>query len=493
MNNLDELLLSKTMNKYPRPKTVSTKTSPFSGKIIVLDDDPTGTQTVHGVPVYMDWLPGTCEHAFTGDSRVVFILTNSRSFSAEKTREVHIEIAKRLMAASLQTKIPFLLISRSDSTLRGHWPLETSVLRETLENEGHLPFDAEIICPFFSDGGRYTIEGVHYVAYDDSLIPVGDSEFAKDKTFGFSSSRLTEWIEEKTKGEISSGEVVEISLDMLKSPKAVSNKLMCLSNFEKVSINALYQSHLDNLCVALWAAMDAGKTFLFRTAASFINALGGVSFRPDLDVSEIIKDISPNGGLIVAGSHTQKTSEQLTNLANFPGVTFVNFDQRTALVNDEAFEAEILQASKICTIALKAGKNVVLSTSRKRVDVETGNPEDELSLAVKISKGLSKAVAKLDCTPRFVMAKGGITSSDVATDGLKIRRAEIVGQAAPGVPVWRCGEESRFPGMGYIILPGNVGDDMLLYNLVEKLTLYCDCNYTGKRNINLEGLSGLRK
>ena len=468
MNNLR--LLSKTWEQYPEPEAVRSKLPPFAGKIIVLDDDPTGTQTVHGAPVYMDWFPGTCEHAFTGDSRIVFILTNSRSFSAEKTREVHKEIAKRLMAASREADIPFLLISRSDSTLRGHWPLETDVLRDVLEEEGHLPFNAEIICPFFPGGGRYTVEGVHYVAYGDNLIPVGESEFAKDKTFGYSSSRLAEWVEEKTKGRVSSDKVVEIGLDIMGDPEAINSKLMSLSGFDKVVVNALYQGHLDNFCAALWAAMDAGKTFLFRTAAPFINALGGVAFRPYLDAAEIIQHTNPNGGLIVAGSHTQRTSEQLANLAKFPGVTFVNFDQRTALASDEVFEAEILQASRICTIALKAGKNVVLSTSRQRVDIETGNPEDELRLAVKISKGLTKAVAQLDCEPRFVMAKGGITSSDVATEGLKIRRAEIIGQAAAGVPVWRLGEESRFPGMGYIILPGNVGDEMLLYNLLERLT-----------------------
>ena len=471
--NISEVSFSESIARYPEPKSVSAKPPTYSGKIIVLDDDPTGTQTVHGVPVYLNWFPGTLEHAFESESRVVFILTNSRSFSAEKTREFHKEIAKGLITASKRAKEPFLLVSRSDSTLRGHWPLETAVLRENLESEGYAPIDAEIICPFFAGGGRYTIDGVHYVAYGDKLVPVGESEFARDKTFGFTSSRLVDWVEEKTKGGIPADSVTEISLEMMSDPKAIKKVLTGLNGFEKVVVNALYQSHLDNFSSALWAAMNAGKTFLFRTAAPFINALGGVSFRPILDVAEIITSNNPQGGLIVAGSHTQKTSAQLANLAKFPGVTFVNFDQRKALASDEIFEAEILQASRICSIAIKANKNVVLSTSRQRVDVESGNPEDELSLAVKISKGLSRAVAMLDCTPRFIMAKGGMTSSDVATEGLTIRRAMIMGQAAPGVPVWRCGEESRFPGMGYIILPGNVGDDMLLYNLVEKLT-YCN-------------------
>ena len=462
-------LLSKTMEQYPEPKPAGTKPPSFPGKIIVLDDDPTGTQTMHGAPVYMDWFPGTCEHAFTGNSRVVFILTNSRSFSAEKTQNVHKDIAKRLMSASSDAKVPFLLISRSDSTLRGHWPLETATLKETLEAEGRPSFDGEIICPFFPGGGRYTVEGMHYVAYGDNMALAGETEFARDKTFGYSSSRLTHWVEEKTMGRVPAHEVAEISLEMMCDPKAIYTKLMSLTGFEKVVVNALYQSHLDNLCTALWEAMAAGKTFLFRTAAPFINALSGVNFRPFLEADEIIRNGNQNGGLIVAGSHTHKTTEQLANLANFPGVTFVNFDQRTALASDENFEAEILQASRICTIALKARKNVVLSTSRQRVDVETGNPEDELKLAVKISRGLAKAVSMLEVMPRFVMAKGGITSSDVAIEGLKIRRAEIIGQAAAGVPVWRLGEESRFPGMGYIILPGNVGDDMLLYNLFERL------------------------
>lgn len=465
-------LLSKMMEKYPKPSMQPDIIHKFKGKIIVLDDDPTGTQTMHGVPVYMDWFLGTCEHIFAGESQIAFILTNSRSFSAEHTKKVHKEIADRLFIVSQIAEIPFLLISRSDSTLRGHWPLETEVLRDTLEQKSNANFDGEIICPFFNGGGRYTIEGVHYVEYNDELLPVGESEFASDKTFGYKNSHLANWIEEKTQGSISASDVKEITLEMYNDPTSIFDMLMSLSGFEKLIVNAMYQNHLDILCNCIWQAIEAGKMFLFRTAAPFINALGCVPFHENLCDSKILESSTHNGGLIIAGSHTSRTSEQLQNLSKFPGITFVNFDQRKALLTDEDFEAEVLQASKICTIALKAGKNVVLSTSRQRVDIETGNPEDELLFAVKISKGLSRVVAKLDCTPKFIMAKGGITSSDIATDGLTIRRAEIIGQAAQGVPVWRCGEESRFPGLGYVIFPGNVGDAMLLYDLVARLTLH---------------------
>jgi len=471
MEKIVETSLKKLKAQYSQPQIPAVEVPGFDGKIVVLDDDSTGTQTVHDVPIYMDWFPGTIEHAFNEPGNIFFILTNSRSFTAAKSEAVHKEIAERLMAQSIKSKIPFVIISRSDSTLRGHWPLETEVLKQTLQQQGHPPFDAEIICPFFADGGRYTCEGIHYVAYNDRLMPIGASEFAKDQTFGYKSSRLVDWIEEKTFGAISADAVVEIDMAQMNDADVIFNILMQTTGFEKIVPNALYQDQLTIFSVAMRRAIAAGKQFLFRTAAPFCNALAEVSFKPILTPHDILNQPeNPAGGLIVAGSHTQKTSEQLLNLAKYPGVTFVNFDQRRALMDEKTFNDEILQASKICTIALKAGKTVVLSTSRVRVDLKTGNAEDELEFAVKISKGLSKTVAELDCLPRYVMAKGGITASDVATDGLKIRRAEIVGQAASGVPVWRCGEESRFPGMGYIILPGNVGDGMLLVDLVDKLS-----------------------
>ncbi len=58
-------------------------------KVVVLDDDPTGVQTVHGVPVYTDWTPQTVRQAFEEPGRMFFILTNSRSMTVPQTSAAH--------------------------------------------------------------------------------------------------------------------------------------------------------------------------------------------------------------------------------------------------------------------------------------------------------------------------------------------------------------------------------------------------------------------
>ena len=146
----------------------------FDRKIVVLDDDPTGSQTVHDIHVYTDWTQETLDEAFGSDEKLFYILTNSRSFTAEQTKKVHQDIAAAIRNASAKTGKDYLVISRSDSTLRGHFPLETEVLRASLDKD----IDGEILCPFFPEGGRFTIGDIHYVKQGDALVPAAQTEFA---------------------------------------------------------------------------------------------------------------------------------------------------------------------------------------------------------------------------------------------------------------------------------------------------------------------------
>ena len=167
-----------------------------SHKIIVLDDDPTGVQTVHDVSVYTDWSEESIRNGFLEKEKLFYILTNSRSFSAEKTEKVHREIAERTARVSKELGRDYLIISRGDSTLRGHYPLETETIRKVTEECLKVSFDGEIICPYFREGGRFTIGDVHYVKMGERLVPAGQTEFAKDRTFGYHSSNLKDYIEE---------------------------------------------------------------------------------------------------------------------------------------------------------------------------------------------------------------------------------------------------------------------------------------------------------
>ncbi len=97
-------------------------------KIIVLDDDPTGVQTVHSIPVYTSWDSGALKAILADESRLVYILTNSRALTPDQTTALHRRLGSDLLQAARQENKTFILISRSDSTLRGHFPAETQAL-----------------------------------------------------------------------------------------------------------------------------------------------------------------------------------------------------------------------------------------------------------------------------------------------------------------------------------------------------------------------------
>jgi uncharacterized protein YgbK (DUF1537 family) len=72
--------------------------------------------------------------------------------------------------------------------------------------------------------------------------------------------------------------------------------------------------------------------------------------------------------------------------------------------------------------------------------------------------------------PRFVIAKGGITSSDVAAHGLEIRHAIVRGPMLPGiVSLWEP-VDGPAKGIPYIVFAGNVGDDESLAQVTSKLS-----------------------
>ena len=176
-------------------------------KIVVLDDDPTGVQTVHDISVYTNWEKESIRQGFEEENNLFYVLTNSRGFTAGQTTKAHREIAAVVDEVAKECGKEYIFISRSDSTLRGHYPLETEILKENYENNTGKTVDGEIICPFFKEGGRFTIGNVHYVKYGEELVPADETEFAKDKTFGYSTAVMPEYVEEKTKGAYKASDV----------------------------------------------------------------------------------------------------------------------------------------------------------------------------------------------------------------------------------------------------------------------------------------------
>lgn len=442
----------------------------FNKKIIVLDDDPTGVQTVHGVSVYTDWTEESIDAGFAEENAMFFILTNSRGFTAAETEAAHKDIASTVQKTAAKHGKDFIIISRGDSTLRGHYPLETEVLKNTIEAESDISFDGEVIMPFFQEGGRLTIQNVHYVQEDDCLVPAGETEFAKDRTFGYASSHLGEWAEEKSDGAFKARDAVYLSLHDIRSldiDRLVA-QLMGVTDFNKIIVNATHYSDAKIVVIALIRAMNAGKQFLFRSAAALTKIIGGISDKALLTKEELIPDKSENGGLIMIGSHVKKTTEQFEALKTCGFIDFIEFDVHLVL-EPERFRQEIRRVIETSEALIREGRTVAVYTKRERLDLGENQKEEELKLSVQISDAVTSIVKNLDVRPSFIIAKGGITSSDIGTNGLGVKRATVAGQIQPGIPVWLTGSESKFPGLAYVIFPGNVGSKTSLKEVAELL------------------------
>ena len=438
---------------------------------VVLDDDPTGVQTVHDVPVYTNWEKETLRQAFAEKNNLFFILTNSRGFTEEQTTKAHKEIADVVDEAAKEAGVEYVFVSRSDSTLRGHYPLETEILKENYEYHTGTTIDGEILCPFFKEGGRFTIDNIHYVKYGDELVSANETEFAKDQTFGYSSLTMPEYVAEKTDGKYHAEDVTCISLKDIRSMDIfkIEEALMQVKDFNKIIVNAVDYIDLKIFSIALYRAMNKGKLFMFRTAASLVKVMGGVTDQPLLERGQMIVKETQNGGVIVVGSHTEKTTKQVEELKKLTDIEFIELDA-TLVADEEAFEKEVQRCLRLEEECIKAGKTVCCYTTRSLIKADTGNKEDELRLSVKISDAVQSLVGRLEVIPAFVIAKGGITSSDVGTKALRVIKANVLGQIEPGIPVWQTGEESKFPMTPYIIFPGNVGEVTTLREAVEKLT-----------------------
>ncbi|MEI7024832.1 four-carbon acid sugar kinase family protein [Paenibacillus sp. y28] len=439
-----------------------------SRKIIVLDDDPTGVQTVHDIHVLTQWDKELLREAFEAPESLFYILTNTRGLDAEAAERINREIARHVHETAAESGQAYTFVSRSDSMLRGYYPLETDVLSEEIVRLSGHGFDGHLIIPAFFEGGRVTYGNTHFMLEGEQLIPVNETEFAKDKVFGYKHGDLTAWVEEKTNGRRTAAECLVISLeDIRRGPDAVKAVLLQAQNNVPIVVNALSYADMDVLSLALLQAEAEGKSFIFRTAASFVKSYAGISDQDFLPKNKLIANGQEgHGGIVVVGSYVQKTTRQLEQLLTHPGL--ISLEIHVEQVLDPAgYKQELERVIAEANKHIAVGSSVVVYSSRKLIAVD--NKADNFKISQTVSQALVEVVQSLKVMPKFIIAKGGITSSDVATKGLGIRKALVLGQVAAGIPVWLTGNEAKFSGIPYIVFPGNVGGERTLLETVQKI------------------------
>lgn len=440
-------------------------------RLLVLDDDPTGSQAVHGVEVVMAPDPATIAAALAAPGSTCFVLTNSRSLPEPEAIERALELA--FVASELERDLGgrVEVVSRSDSTLRGHVLAEVDALAAARRESSGRGYDGVLVVPSYLEAGRFTASDIHWARVGDRPVAVGETEFARDAAFGFSSSDLRLFLEEVSDGAVAAADVRSISLRDIRhgGPQRIAEILLGVHDGEFVVVNSVDYADLEVVVLGLLAAEEEGRSFLYRVAPSFVQVLAGLDPIAPLGAGDIWPAGHPGGhGLVVVGSHVGLTNRQLDALESQREVERIVVDVDALM--DPARAAGLVHRCVLDARRALAVRDVLVVTSR---GVRRGPDAGEsLRIARAVSAGLVAIVrALLGERPAWVLTKGGITSHDVLGAALGVRRAQVLGQLFAGfVSVLRPLEaRPEAIGMPCVVFAGNVGDDSSLAEAVGVL------------------------
>lgn len=434
-------------------------------RLVVIDDDPTGIQTVHGCLLLTEFTPETLHAALTDEAPFFYMLVNSRAMTEEAARKVVRDAMEAVLEANRTLQYNLVFVSRSDSTLRGHFPAEPDTMVEVLAEYGIVPELPMLFVPSFFEAGRMTFEGVHYMVQGEELVPVAETEFARDNVFGYQNSRLSDYIVEKGGGAITCDEVHHIVLDELRrqTPEALAEALKALSDKRCISTDSIDYNDLQRIALAVLACFDGkqgGRAVVIRSSSSLPKAMSGIEHQAYISAPK-----EGARGVVVVGSHVKKSTDQLMHLLSSERVRGVEIDVEAILNDSPTLMTEILGEA---AAHYAEGYTPVLYTSRR--EVRCDDAARRLALGAKISHFLVEAVRALPFRPDFLVSKGGITSHDILTHSLEVRKARVAGQAAAGIPTIRLGADEHFANLLYVIFPGNVGAVETLREVVERLS-----------------------
>ena len=349
-------------------------------RLVILDDDPTGIQTVHGCLLITQWDVDTVRMALQHEQPFFYMLTNTRAMTREEAARVVRSAMETVLEVNREFGYRLIFISRSDSCLRGHFPLETDVMRRVLQEYGVKVWPKVPFCPALIEAGRVTIDSVHYMKDGERLIPVSETEFARDNVFAYHTSVLSDYIREKGANPEEYQIVNAATYDELYA-------------FTKTMFNEI---------------KDFDGAVVIRSSSSLPKAMSGIADKPLLDRSILKED---GVGCFIVGSHVQKTTRQLNALLAGQGLAGIEVDVERVLHDGDALMQNLLSEIKQ---RAEEGLTPVVYTSRK--EVRLTDADERQHLGQLISDFLVEMVARLPFVPSYLVAKGGITSNDILTN-----------------------------------------------------------------------------
>jgi uncharacterized protein YgbK (DUF1537 family) len=418
----------------------------MSGRLVVLDDDPTGAQALAGIDVLLDWSAEAIAEALRA-APAVHLLTNTRALEPHAAREAVREAAATASEGAPDARI----VLRGDSTLRAHLREEYEGLRDALWPGRTPPL---LLVPALPAAGRVTRDGVHLVVRDGTASPVGETEYARDGVFSYDSSHVLAWAEERSAGLFRAADGVSFPVETLRGangPERLAERLAELVRDGRPRVCVPDVESDADLELVADAVRNAPAELVVRCAPALAGALAGSTARAPAAM--------PKAGrvLVVCGSYVPGTTRQLASLLNAVGEDpFVEVDVLALAAPDPS--TEIDRAAARAGACLDGPGVAILTTPRERPEATR-----TIEAGARIADGLAAAAAAVEPRPDLVVAKGGITSA-VTARAFGADRAFVVGPILPGVSLWRLSSD-----VDYVVVPGNVGDDDLLARLVGSL------------------------
>ena len=445
-------------------------------KIIIIDDDPTGSQTVNGCNLLLKWDYETLLKGLKDSSNLLFILANTRSLSKKDVKVRLKEICsalREIMNNSSFAEEDFVVISRGDSTLRGHNFIEPFIINELLG-----PFDATFYIPAFIEGNRTTVNGNHFV----DNIPVHKTIFSKDKIFGFNTSNVKELIYEQSNHKLDFNHIENIFIkdfEVLETnqPNKLYLYMENLKNNQKVIVDIRDYFQLDKFSRIIKSLLKK-KKFLFRSAASFISSLSNVkqTKKENIYFSQLRRKNNNDKmlkGLIVVGSYNELTTLQLNKVLNISlcQPIEINVLKLYALFKIEDNLKQINSLRKLIVHSIKQNLSQdfvpVLYTSREIVSPRDNN--DLIQFQIFLSSFISEIVSVIKNDIGYLISKGGITTNTILSEGLKADSVYLEGQILPGISLVTFNLQEQKGKLPIVTFPGNIGNNMSLVKALEIL------------------------